>query len=111
MQLSFTDEDHAVLESAVNGGQRYGIATIAEMGIEDNNRIHITGPSNANILEITKKNTQITDTKLHHILCAAIARGAKNDDTNLKVRLKGDQKLPPLLILTNLHRYNLHLLA
>eukprot|EP00917_Polyrhabdina_sp_WS-2016_P016981 GHVP01036722.1.p1 GENE.GHVP01036722.1~~GHVP01036722.1.p1 ORF type:complete len:159 (+),score=7.94 GHVP01036722.1:287-763(+) len=98
MQLVISDEEHAVLETAVNGAQSYGIATIAEMGVEDTNKIRIVVPSNAELRAITTSNSLLQDTKLHHILCAAIARNAKKDVHNTAIKLRGDNLLPPLLI-------------
>eukprot|EP00917_Polyrhabdina_sp_WS-2016_P000497 GHVP01001127.1.p1 GENE.GHVP01001127.1~~GHVP01001127.1.p1 ORF type:complete len:126 (+),score=5.11 GHVP01001127.1:1127-1504(+) len=98
MQLVISEAEHAILENAVNGAQRYGIATIAEMGVEDANKIRITVPSNAELKQIISSNAQLQDTKLHHILCAAIAREAKKDAHNIGIKLRGDNSLPPLLI-------------
>eukprot|EP00917_Polyrhabdina_sp_WS-2016_P023524 GHVP01050957.1.p1 GENE.GHVP01050957.1~~GHVP01050957.1.p1 ORF type:complete len:402 (+),score=14.34 GHVP01050957.1:19-1224(+) len=98
MDLVLTEADHEILQKKVNGGKRYGIATMSVMGIEDSSKIRITIPTPSEFHKIMTNNVNVKDSKMHYLICSAIALQASLDKRNLSIKIRGKYKLSATFI-------------
>eukprot|EP00917_Polyrhabdina_sp_WS-2016_P007429 GHVP01016634.1.p1 GENE.GHVP01016634.1~~GHVP01016634.1.p1 ORF type:complete len:159 (+),score=14.58 GHVP01016634.1:654-1130(+) len=94
MGLNFTPEEQEILTTAANGEARYGIATLSELGIEDNCKIRITVPSQMFKTREFANMVSLSDSKQHNYVSAAIAIHSSEDASNADIKVRGGHSLP-----------------